>query len=154
MADGGDDPHRGRRLTGQILEILGCVFAALSVVGMLAQGGSGIPMQELLVGLLGGLIICGIPVVIGAYLVKGAGPAPPVVIGERPKMTALRIIFAAFASLLMIFSGGCGLVFLYSWLANPSPDAFVGWQIVALFAIPPFLAGMLVWWLAVKAGRS
>jgi hypothetical protein len=154
MADPGD-PQRGKRLAGQILLILGCALAALALVGMFAQGLAFMSRTELTGGLLGILLVCGIPAIIGAILMQRAGPAPTVVAapGAKRPMTALRIIFAVFAALLMLFSGGCALLFIGSSVMSPQ-NGFAEVPIVALLAGPPFLAGMVIWLLAVKAGRT
>ena len=65
----------------------------------------------------------------------------------QPRHSALRLIFAAAALLTMLFSGGCGLLFL----ANMDGQ-YVTWQVVGLFAGPPFLIGLLVWWLSMRRG--
>lgn len=63
----------------------------------------------------------------------------------------LRLIFASFAALTILFSGGCGGIFLVSWIADGAPSGgYVGWEIIAVFSLPPLLIGLFVWWLAMR----
>jgi hypothetical protein len=63
----------------------------------------------------------------------------------KPRHSALRLIFAAAALLVMLFSGGCGLLFL----ANMDGQ-YVTWQVIAILSGPPFAIALLVWWLATR----
>lgn len=63
----------------------------------------------------------------------------------KPRHSALRLIFGAVAMMIMLFSGGCGLLFL----ANMD-GMYVQWQAVAVFTLPPLLVGLLIWWLAMR----
>ena len=68
-----------------------------------------------------------------------------------PRHSALRLIFAAFAILTVLFSGGCGGLFLFSWIADGmSSNNYIGWEIIAVLSLPPLLVGLLVWWLALR----
>ena len=74
---------------------------------------------------------------------------------EKPKLTVVRWIFAVVGGLIMLFCGGCSLLLLGDlamrgkWQANyVSVDA-----VLAIGGIP-FLLGLLIWWLAVKVGRT
>lgn len=68
-----------------------------------------------------------------------------------PRLSGLRLIFASFAILTVLFSGGCGGIFLVSWIADGMPRSdFVGWEIIAVLSLPPLLVGLLVWWLAMR----
>ncbi len=73
---------------------------------------------------------------------------------EKPRLTVIRWIFAIIGALIMIFAGGCSL---YAFWVLTGPDMSErlanALGIVALFGGIPFLAGLLIWWLAVKAGR-
>jgi hypothetical protein len=72
-----------------------------------------------------------------------------------PRHSALRLIFAAFAILTVLFSGGCGGVFFASWIADGMPsNGYVGWEIIAVLSLPPLLVGLLVWWLAMRRKAS
>ena len=62
-----------------------------------------------------------------------------------PRHGALRLIFAAAALLTILFSGGCGLLFLIN-----QDGLYVTWQAIAVIAGPPFAVGLLVWWLAMR----
>lgn len=66
----------------------------------------------------------------------------------QPRHSTLRLIFGAAALLTMLFSGGCGLLFL----ANMDGQ-YVTWEAVAILAVPPFAIGLLVWWLAMRRGN-
>ena len=65
--------------------------------------------------------------------------------------SSLRLIFAAFAMLTILFSGGCGGIFLIGWIADGAPSGgYVGWEVIAVLSLPPLLIGLLVWWLAMR----
>jgi high-affinity Fe2+/Pb2+ permease len=65
--------------------------------------------------------------------------------------SGLRLIFASFAILTVLFSGGCGGLFLFSWIADGmSSNNYIGWVIIAVLSLPPLLVGLLVWWLAMR----
>lgn len=63
----------------------------------------------------------------------------------KPRHSTLRLIFGAAALLTILFSGGCGLLFL----ANMDGQ-YVTWEAVAVLAGPPFVIGLLVWWLVMR----
>lgn len=74
---------------------------------------------------------------------------------DKPKLTIVRWIFAVVGGLIMLFSGGCSLLLLGDlamrgkWQANyVSVDAVLGIGGI------PFVIGLLLWWLAVKVGRT
>ena len=68
-----------------------------------------------------------------------------------PRLSGLRLIFASFAILTVLFSGGCGGLFLFSWIADGmSSNNYIGWEIIAILSLPPLLVGLLVWWLAMR----
>ena len=68
-----------------------------------------------------------------------------------PRHSSLRLIFASFAILTVLFSGGCGSVFPnwldFRWCAK---QRYVTWEIIAILSLPPLLIGLLVWWLAMR----
>ncbi len=65
--------------------------------------------------------------------------------------SGIRLVFAAAAMLLTIFAGGCSLVFLYAWIADGAPsNNYVSWQAIAMLGGPPFLVGLIVWWLSMR----
>lgn len=68
--------------------------------------------------------------------------------GGKPRHSTLRLIFGAAALLTMLFSGGCGLLFV----ANMDGQ-YVNWEVVAILAGPPLLVGGAVWWLAMRRAR-
>ncbi len=65
----------------------------------------------------------------------------------KPRHSALRLIFGAAALLIILFSGGCGLLFL----AN-ADGLYVTWEAVSVIAGTPFAVGLLVWWLVMRRG--
>lgn len=65
----------------------------------------------------------------------------------KPRHSALRLIFGAAALLVVLFSGGCGLLFL----AN-ADGQYVTWEAVSVIAGTPFAVGLLVWWLVMRRG--
>ena len=68
-----------------------------------------------------------------------------------PRHSSLRLIFASFAILTVLFSGGCGGLFLFSWIADGmSSNNYIGWEIIAVLSLPPLLVGLLIWWLAMR----
>ena len=72
-----------------------------------------------------------------------------------PRHSSLRLIFASFAILTVLFSGGCGGIFLASWIADGMPsNGYVGWEIIAVLSLPPLLVSLLVWWLAMRRKAS
>jgi len=65
--------------------------------------------------------------------------------------SSLRLIFASFAILTVLFSGGCGGLFLFSWIADGMrSNNYIGWEIIAVLSLPPLLIGLVVWWLAMR----
>lgn len=65
--------------------------------------------------------------------------------------SGIRLVFAATALLAMLFSGGCGSIFLISWIADGArSNNYVTWQAIAVLSLPPLLAGVLIWWLAMR----
>ena len=63
----------------------------------------------------------------------------------EPRLSALRLIFGATAALLMLFAGGCSLLFLMDLdgeYVTVGSVLFVGLQGLGV--------GALVWWLAMR----
>lgn len=67
----------------------------------------------------------------------------------QPRHSALRLAFAAAVLLILLFSGGCGLLFLVN-----QDNQYVTWQAVAIVAGPPFAISLLVLWLALTRNNS
>jgi hypothetical protein len=68
-----------------------------------------------------------------------------------PRHSGPRLVFAAIAALTVLFSGGCSLTFLASWIANGTrANDYVTWEAIAILGVPPFAIGILVWWLAMR----
>ena len=68
---------------------------------------------------------------------------------DKPRLSALRLIFGAAAGLLVLFSGGCSLLFLIN-----QDGAYVTWETVTVLGLPPLAIGALVWWLAMRRGKG
>lgn len=69
----------------------------------------------------------------------------------QPRHSPLRLIFASFAILTVLFSGGCGGIFLASWIADGMPaNGYVSLEIIAVLSLPPLLISLFVWWLAMR----
>ena len=62
-----------------------------------------------------------------------------------PRLSGARLFFGTVAMLTMLFSGGCGLLFLIN-----QDGLYVTWQAVLVLAGPPLAIGFLVWWLAMR----
>lgn len=77
----------------------------------------------------------------------------------KPKLSPVRWIFAVFGVLIMIFAGGCSVLYSGFLLfvaagADEGKHALGALLFVVLFGGIPFLAGLGIWWLAVKRGRT
>ena len=68
--------------------------------------------------------------------------------GEQ-RRSGLRLAFAAAALLTMLFAGGCSLLFGIN-----ADGQYVTPETVLIFGGPPFLIGLLIWWLAMRKGRA
>jgi membrane protein DedA with SNARE-associated domain len=62
-----------------------------------------------------------------------------------------RTFFAAFAVLVMLFSGGCSLFFLP---AASKPHTYVPWSAIAIYGGIPFLVGSLILWASMRRKKS
>ena len=68
-----------------------------------------------------------------------------------PRHSSLRLIFASFAILTVLFSGGCGSIFLIGWVSDGARSSgYVTWEIIAVLSLPPLAIGLFVWWLAMR----
>ena len=68
-----------------------------------------------------------------------------------PRHSNLRLVFAAFAILTVLFSGGCGGIFFASWIYDGMrSNDYVGWEVISVLSLPPLAVGLLVWWLAMR----
>lgn len=67
------------------------------------------------------------------------------VLAGKPRHSALRLIFGAAALLVVLFSGGCGLLFLIN-----ADGLYVTWEAVSVIAGIPFAVGLAVWWLVMR----
>lgn len=66
----------------------------------------------------------------------------------KPRHSSLRLVFAAVALLLLLFSGGCSLLFI-SDMSRPGPT-YVTWEAVAIIGGIPFVVGLVILWLAMR----
>ena len=149
------DPHRGKRVAGQILVSLGAALAALSLFGFLLSGPWN--ASDTLSALIGTAFIAGVPLVTGLVLLRKAGPAPPSTSappGQLEPLSGIRIFFAVVGAVIMLFSGGCTLLFLGSLLFESSgPNNYVNAPVVPIFGGPPFVIGLAILLVALRAGR-
>jgi hypothetical protein len=68
-----------------------------------------------------------------------------------PRHSGLRLVFASIAIFLTVFSGGCGSLFLFAWIADGMPgSSYAGWQVISILTLPPLAVGALVWWLTMR----
>jgi hypothetical protein len=74
--------------------------------------------------------------------------------GAYEKLTPIRLVFVVIAMLIMVFSGGCTLIFLIMFAMESGSNRYVNVPVILIFGAPPFLVGLLVWWLAARAGRK
>ena len=80
-------------------------------------------------------------------------PAPQ---GAFEPLTGVRNFFALIGALICVFAGGCSLFFLVAYVADSSArsgQSYVNVPVILIFGGPPFLVGLLIWWLAARAGR-
>jgi hypothetical protein len=67
------------------------------------------------------------------------------------RFSGLRLALATFGIFTVLFSGGCGAVFLGSWILSGMRSAdYVGWQVVGIFTLPPLAIGAFIWWLSMR----
>jgi protein-S-isoprenylcysteine O-methyltransferase Ste14 len=67
-----------------------------------------------------------------------------------PRHSGLRLVFAAVAALLVLFSGGCGALFTIDMISRGGPDVYISYELVAVLSLPFVALGLLVWWLAMR----
>ncbi|HFC04856.1 MAG TPA: hypothetical protein ENJ55_04055 [Rhizobiales bacterium] len=70
-------------------------------------------------------------------------------------LSVTRWIFAIFGILIMLFAGGCTLLFLGNFIQMGGQNG--GYEMVFYIGqavgVGLLLLGLLIWWLAAKAGR-
>lgn len=70
-------------------------------------------------------------------------------------LSVVRWIFAIFGILIMLFTGGCSLMVFADFLQRGTDTYGFNSPLVTLTVGGiPFVVGLLVWWLAAKAGRK
>ncbi len=70
----------------------------------------------------------------------------------KPRHSSLRLVIAAVALLLLLFAGGCSLLFI-SDMSRPGPT-YVTWEAVAIIGGIPFALGLFIFWLAMRRTTS
>ena len=70
------------------------------------------------------------------------------VVNGKPRHSPLRLVFAAAALLVVLFAGGCSLLFL----ANMDGQ-YVTWEAVAGLGGVPLAVSLLAWWLAMRRNK-
>jgi hypothetical protein len=149
------DPNRGKRVAGQVLVSLGAALAVLSGFGFFLSG----PWNatDALSAFLGTAVIAGMPLIIGLVLLRKAGPQPPSIslpAGKLAPLSGIRIFFSVVGILIMVFAGGCTLLFLGSYFfETQGGQNYITPPVILIFGGPPFLVGLAIWLLALKAGR-
>ena len=68
------------------------------------------------------------------------------------ELSIIRWIFAIFGILVMVFSGGCSALVFSEYLRGNGGGYFDPFAIM-VFGGPPFVVGLLLWFLAAKVGR-
>ena len=72
-----------------------------------------------------------------------------------PRHGGIRLAFASLAALIVLFSGGCGGLFLGSWVMDGMrSNDYVGWEVIALFSLPPLAVGGLILWLSMLRPKA
>jgi hypothetical protein len=61
------------------------------------------------------------------------------------EFSPLRVLAKVLGIIVMLFSGGCGALFLVG-----ADGTYVSWPVVLLFTAPPLLIGWLIYWLATR----
>ncbi len=72
------------------------------------------------------------------------------------ELSIVRWIFAVFGILIMLFAGGCTLLFFGNFVATGGDAGGYEMLVYMGFAvgIASLLSGLLIWWLAAKVGRQ
>jgi hypothetical protein len=70
-----------------------------------------------------------------------------------PRLAGWRLVIAAAAAIVMLFSGGCSLIFMAELFQGMGQQYFDIWVVLIVGGIP-FLVGLLIWWLALRRGRA
>ncbi len=89
------------------------------------------------------------------------GPLPPgeeVLAGAsagdgKPRLGPVALVFAIVGGLIMLFSGGCTLIFAVSELQSSGGDFHFGVDGILLFGAIPFVFGLVMWILAMASRK-
>ena len=72
-----------------------------------------------------------------------------------PRHSVLRLFFATVAILTTLFTGGCGTILMIGWIMDGMRSSnYIGWEIITILSLPPFLVGILIWWLSMRRGNG
>lgn len=66
-----------------------------------------------------------------------------------PRHGGIRLVIAAVALLVLLFSGGCSLLFLIN-----QDGAYVTWEAVAVLGGIPFAVALAIWWIAMRRQQA
>jgi hypothetical protein len=66
----------------------------------------------------------------------------------QPRHSGPRLLIASLAMLTILFSGGCASLFFATM--SGSQGQYIDWPVILIFAGPPFVIGVIVWWLAMR----
>jgi hypothetical protein len=73
------------------------------------------------------------------------------VVSGQPRHSGFRLVFASLGILVMLFSGGCGSIFLIGWISDGMrSNNYVGWEVIAIFTLPPLIIGAFISWLSMR----
>jgi hypothetical protein len=73
--------------------------------------------------------------------------------GGRSRFGVFRMLLAAVAAGVAIFSGGCSLFFLAN-LSVSGPQQYLDWTVVLIVGGIPFAIAALIWWLSMRRGKT
>jgi len=102
---------------------------------------------------LGGLVVLLIALGAGLYWQLDRRETRRAAAGQ-PRHSGMRLVFASVALLLMLFGGGCAVLFLGDIWTRTGGEQYVDEITVLIFAGPPLAVGLIVWWLAMRRGSG
>lgn len=71
----------------------------------------------------------------------------------KSRFGVIRMLLAAVAAGVAIFSGGCSLFFLAD-LSVTGPQQYLDWTVVLIVGGIPFAIAALIWWLSMWRGNG
>ncbi len=72
----------------------------------------------------------------------------------HPRIGGIRLIFAAAAAILMLFSGGCSLLIMADLMQGRGGQQYVDVPTVLIIGGLPFVIGLVIWWLSMRRKRD